>query len=75
MNLGWSMPQLALSWVLRRPEVTSAIVGIRRPEQIDPIVAAGQALISDDVCAAVAEILQTREQALKELGDIPKSRV
>lgn len=26
--------QLAISWVLRRPEVTSAIVGARRPEQI-----------------------------------------
>jgi aryl-alcohol dehydrogenase-like predicted oxidoreductase len=26
--------QLAISWVLRRPEVTAAIVGARRPDQI-----------------------------------------
>jgi aryl-alcohol dehydrogenase-like predicted oxidoreductase len=74
-GLGWSMPQLALSWVLRRPEVTSAIVGVRRPDQLEEVVAAGQSTMSDDVIDAVAGILQTRELALRELGDIPKSRV
>ncbi len=29
-----SLAQLAISWVTRRPEVTSAIVGSRSPEQI-----------------------------------------
>lgn len=33
-ELGLSMPQLALAWVLRRPEVSSAIIGASRPEQI-----------------------------------------
>ena len=33
-NLGLTMPQLALAWVLRRPEVSSAIIGASRPEQI-----------------------------------------
>jgi len=31
---GKTSAQLAIAWVLRRPEVTSAIVGARRPEQI-----------------------------------------
>jgi len=31
---GRTCAQLAISWVLRRPEVTAAIVGARRPEQI-----------------------------------------
>jgi aryl-alcohol dehydrogenase-like predicted oxidoreductase len=31
---GKTCAQLAVSWVLRRPEVTAAIVGARRPEQI-----------------------------------------
>ena len=31
---GVTLAQLAVSWVLRRPEVTAAIVGARRPEQI-----------------------------------------
>jgi len=31
---GKTLAQLAISWVLRRPEVTAAIVGARRPDQI-----------------------------------------
>ena len=31
---GQSMPQLALAWVLRRPEMTSALIGIRTLEQL-----------------------------------------
>ncbi len=34
-DLGLTLPQLALAWVLRRPEVASAIVGASRPEQIE----------------------------------------
>ncbi len=33
-DLGLTLPQLALAWVLRRPEVSSAIVGATRPEQV-----------------------------------------
>lgn len=33
-ELGLTMAQMALAWVLRRPEVTSAIIGASRPEQI-----------------------------------------
>jgi len=33
-DLGLTMPQLALAWVLRRPEVASAIIGASRPDQI-----------------------------------------
>jgi aryl-alcohol dehydrogenase-like predicted oxidoreductase len=33
-DLGLTMPQMALAWVLRRPEVSSAIIGASRPEQI-----------------------------------------
>jgi aryl-alcohol dehydrogenase-like predicted oxidoreductase len=33
-ELGLTLPQLALAWVLRRPEVTSAIIGASRPEQV-----------------------------------------
>ncbi|BCJ47657.1 aldo/keto reductase [Actinoplanes ianthinogenes] len=32
---GQSLAQLALQWVLRRPEVTSAILGASSPEQLD----------------------------------------
>jgi len=33
-ELGLTMAQLALAWVLRRPEIASAIIGATRPEQI-----------------------------------------
>jgi L-glyceraldehyde 3-phosphate reductase len=37
---GQSMAQMALAWVLRKPQVTSALIGASRPAQIDDAVAA-----------------------------------
>ncbi|MCY1125310.1 aldo/keto reductase [Frigidibacter sp. RF13] len=37
---GQTLAQMALAWVLRRPEVTSALVGASRPEQIELSVGA-----------------------------------
>jgi 1-deoxyxylulose-5-phosphate synthase len=34
-GLGITMAQLALAWVLRRPEIASAIIGASRPEQVE----------------------------------------
>jgi aryl-alcohol dehydrogenase-like predicted oxidoreductase len=39
-GLGLTMAQMALAWVLRRPEVSSAIIGASRPEQIEDNVRA-----------------------------------
>ena len=42
-DLGLTMPQMALAWVLRRPEVASAIIGASRTEQIaDNVLAIGK---------------------------------
>ena len=47
-DLGLTMPQMALAWVLRRSEVASAIIGASRPEQIaDNVRAIGVTLSSD----------------------------
>jgi L-glyceraldehyde 3-phosphate reductase len=40
---GQSLAQMALSWVLRSPAVTSALIGASRPEQIKENVAAASA--------------------------------
>jgi len=32
------MAQLAINWTLRRPEVTSALIGASKPQQITEIV-------------------------------------
>ncbi|HEX4030367.1 MAG TPA: aldo/keto reductase family protein [Terracidiphilus sp.] len=37
---GLTMVQMALAWVLRRPEISSAIIGASRPEQIEQNVRA-----------------------------------
>ena len=52
-----SMAELALAWVLRRPEVASAIVGASRPEQVHANAAASGIELSADVLAAIDEAL------------------
>jgi aryl-alcohol dehydrogenase-like predicted oxidoreductase len=48
-----SMAELAIAWVLRRPEVTAAIVGGRRPQQVDDVAGAADWELSP---ADIAEI-------------------
>jgi len=50
---GLSLPHLALAWVLRRPEVASAIVGATRPEQVFENAKAAGIALSDDTLAAI----------------------
>ncbi|GLZ50869.1 aldo/keto reductase family protein [Actinomycetospora sp. NBRC 106378] len=58
---GLSMAELALAWVLRRPELASAIVGASRPEQVHANAKATGIELSSDTLAAVDEAL----------GDVP----
>ena len=47
-DLGLTMVQMALAWVLRRSEIASAIIGASRPEQIaDNVRAVGVALTAE----------------------------
>jgi aryl-alcohol dehydrogenase-like predicted oxidoreductase len=52
-ELGLSMAQLALAWVLRQQNVASAIVGATRPSQLDDNVGASGVRLSDDTLAAI----------------------
>ena len=54
---GLTLTQLALAWVLRRPEVASAIVGASRPEQVHANASASGIELSADVLAAIDEAL------------------
>ncbi|MCC6861119.1 MAG: aldo/keto reductase [Bryobacterales bacterium] len=40
--------EAAIAWVLRRPEVTAAIVGMRSPAQVDGVIGAGTFRLSED---------------------------
>jgi aryl-alcohol dehydrogenase-like predicted oxidoreductase len=57
---GLTLPQLALAWVLRRPEVSSAIIGATRPEQVAENAAASGLALAPDVLRAVDEAVRTR---------------
>jgi aryl-alcohol dehydrogenase-like predicted oxidoreductase len=50
---GHSMAELALAWVLRRPEVATAITGASRPEQVRANAAASGVELPNDVLAAI----------------------
>lgn len=62
---GRTVAQLAIAWVLRQPEVTAAIVGGRRPSQIEETAAAGDWMLSVEDIAEIDALLAKREQALK----------
>ena len=62
-SLGLSMSQLALAWVLRRPEVSSAIIGASRPEQIDDNVGASGVSLDEEVLEAIDKALEGAWQA------------
>jgi aryl-alcohol dehydrogenase-like predicted oxidoreductase len=58
---GLSMSEMALGWVLRRPELASAIVGASRPEQVHANAEAAGVELTPDTLAAIDEAL----------GDVP----
>jgi aryl-alcohol dehydrogenase-like predicted oxidoreductase len=52
-GLGITMAQLALAWVLRRPEVASAIIGASRPEQVEDNAAAAGIELDEETLRAI----------------------
>ena len=50
---GLTMSQLALAWILRQPNVASAIIGASRPEQVRDNAAAAGVQLSGDTLAAI----------------------
>jgi 1-deoxyxylulose-5-phosphate synthase len=56
-DLGLTMVQMALAWVLRRPEVTSAIIGASRPEQVEANIRAVGVKLPADVLTRIDEAI------------------
>lgn len=54
---GLSLAQFALAWVLREPNVASAIIGASRPEQVDENAAASGARVDPELFARAELIL------------------
>ncbi|MDW3849289.1 aldo/keto reductase family protein [Micromonospora sp. BRA006-A] len=55
---GLTMPQLAVAWVLQNPNVSSAIIGASRPEQVHDNVKAAGVKLDADLLKAIDEIVE-----------------
>jgi len=56
-DLGLTMAQLALAWVLQNPNVSAAIIGATRPEQVHDNVKAAGVRLEDDVLRRIDDAL------------------
>ncbi|MBC7374328.1 MAG: aldo/keto reductase, partial [Frankiales bacterium] len=56
-DAGISLAQLAVAWVLANPNVSSAIVGATRPEQVRDNAAAAGITLEADLLARIDEVL------------------
>ena len=63
-RFGRNPGELAVAWVLRRPQVTAAIVGARRPSQIEQTVSASDWSLPADVVDEIESLLAVREAQL-----------
>ncbi len=57
-DLGITMAQLAVAWVLQNPNVAAAIVGASKPEQIGPAAEMSGMKLDDDVMARIDAALE-----------------
>ncbi len=53
VEAGLSMAQLAVAWVLQNPNVSAAIIGASRPEQVTDNVKASGVKLGDDIMKAI----------------------
>jgi len=56
-DLGLSMAQLAVAWVLQNPNVAAAIIGASRPEQVSDNVKASGVRLDADVLKIIDDVL------------------
>jgi voltage-dependent potassium channel beta subunit len=60
-ELGISMPQLALAWILRRPEISCVITGATSPGHVESNVKASEIELDDDTLERIEAILHGYE--------------
>jgi aryl-alcohol dehydrogenase-like predicted oxidoreductase len=70
---GRTVAQLALAWVLRRPEVTSAIVGSRSPAQIEETAGASEWELSPEDRTGIDDCLRAHQARLTQIAKTPRT--
>jgi aryl-alcohol dehydrogenase-like predicted oxidoreductase len=58
-KLGVTVAQLAIAWLLRTEAVTSAIVGAKRPSQIEETARAGDVELDDETLAEIEKAIRS----------------
>ncbi len=61
---GKSPAQIALAWLLNKPEVYSPVIGVSRIEQLDDLVAAAEITLEDDDVAYLEELYRPLDNLL-----------
>lgn len=74
-SLDLTMAQLALAWVLQNPNVSSAIVGASKPEQLAENVKAVGVTLEASVMDAIESVLASITERDPEKTESPKPRV
>jgi aryl-alcohol dehydrogenase-like predicted oxidoreductase len=65
---GRPVSHLAIAWVLRWPEMTGAIVGARKPSQVDETIGAGDFVLSKEDINTIDELLKELDKSLHNAG-------
>jgi len=75
-ELGWSMAQLAVSWVLQNDNVATAIIGASKPEQVRDNARAAGTRIPADMMARIDAVLGdvVENDPARTLESSPKTR-
>jgi aryl-alcohol dehydrogenase-like predicted oxidoreductase len=73
-ELGLSMAQLAIAWVLANPAISSAIIGASRPEQVTENVKASGQKLDADVLARIDDVLGSSVERDPSHTRAPSSR-
>ncbi|MGB1926083.1 MAG: aldo/keto reductase [Rubripirellula sp.] len=74
-RLGWTVAELAIAWVLRRHEVTSAIVGSRSPLQIEQTALAASREFDSATLSEIDQLIQLRKIQLSSVDGVQRARV
>jgi aryl-alcohol dehydrogenase-like predicted oxidoreductase len=61
---GISVAQLTIAWTQRNPQMTAAIVGGRKPEQLDETAAAGDVVLSQEEISLIDSFIRQRDNTL-----------
>jgi aryl-alcohol dehydrogenase-like predicted oxidoreductase len=73
-DLGLSMAQLAVAWVLGNPNVSSAIVGATRPEQVRDNAAASGVVLDDAARARIDAVIEAYVERDPDKTQSPRLR-